>query len=295
MIGRATSRFAASPSPTARPTCSTSRPRGRAGEFLVLLGPSGCGKSTLLNAIAGLPEVDDGEIWIGGRNVTWLEPKDRGIAMVFQSYALYPRMNVRAQPLLRSAGLRGTPRAEIERRVARGGRDAADRRPARSPAGGALGRPAPARRNRPRVGARRRRVSVRRAAVESRRPAAQPNCASRSSVCISGWAATMIYVTHDQIEALTLADRIAVMKDRTFQQIGTPQEIYLRPVNRFVADLRGLAGDELRARPYRGRRRACVSLGFASAAGAGLQVRACAGRWGAGGTRHPARAYRPGA
>src|SRR5215472_8440415 len=85
-------------------------------EFLVLLGPSGCGKSTLLNAIAGLTEVDDGEIWIGDRNVTWLEPKDRGIAMVFQSYALYPRMNVRANL---SFGLRvaGTPRAEIERRI----------------------------------------------------------------------------------------------------------------------------------------------------------------------------------
>src|SRR5215471_8083024 len=85
-------------------------------EFLVLLGPSGCGKSTLLNAIAGLTEIDDGEIWIGGRNVTWEEPKDRGIAMVFQSYALYPRMSVRANL---SFGLRvmGTPRIEIERRV----------------------------------------------------------------------------------------------------------------------------------------------------------------------------------
>ena len=85
-------------------------------EFLVLLGPSGCGKSTLLNAIAGLTEVDDGEIWIGDRNVTWEEPKDRGIAMVFQSYALYPRMNVRANL---SFGLKVArmPRAEIDRRV----------------------------------------------------------------------------------------------------------------------------------------------------------------------------------
>src|SRR5262252_10788256 len=87
-------------------------------EFLVLLGPSGCGKSTLLNAIAGLTEVDDGEIWIGGRNVTWDEPKDRGIAMVFQSYALYPRMSVRSNL---SFGLRvnGTVRAEIDRRINR--------------------------------------------------------------------------------------------------------------------------------------------------------------------------------
>ena len=90
-------------------------------EFLVLLGPSGCGKSTLLNAIAGLTEVDQGEIWIGGRNVTWMEPKDRGIAMVFQSYALYPRMSVRGNM---SFGLKvaGLKRADIERRVA----DAAD-------------------------------------------------------------------------------------------------------------------------------------------------------------------------
>src|SRR6476646_10803353 len=87
------------------------------GEFLVLLGPSGCGKSTLLNAIAGLLDVETGQIWIGGRNVTWEEPKDRGIAMVFQSYALYPRMNVRENM---SFGLKlaKTPRAEIERRVA---------------------------------------------------------------------------------------------------------------------------------------------------------------------------------
>src|SRR3954453_13251145 len=87
------------------------------GEFLVLLGPSGCGKSTLLNAIAGLLEVDAGQIWIGERNVTWEEPKDRGIAMVFQSYALYPRMSVRENL---SVGLRmaKTPRPEIERRGA---------------------------------------------------------------------------------------------------------------------------------------------------------------------------------
>src|SRR4051812_39951559 len=90
------------------------------GEFLVLLGPSGCGKSTLLNAVAGLTEVDAGEIWIGGRNVTWEEPKDRGIAMVFQSYALYPRMSVRRNM---SFGLQVArmPKADIERRV----RDAA--------------------------------------------------------------------------------------------------------------------------------------------------------------------------
>src|SRR3974390_1589756 len=107
---------------------------GGQSEFLVLLGPSGCGKSTLLNAVAGLTEVDDGEIWIGDRNVTWLEPKDRDIAMVFQSYALYPRMSVRGNL---SFGLRvaGTARAEIERRINRAAAtlqigDLLDRRPA---------------------------------------------------------------------------------------------------------------------------------------------------------------------
>src|SRR4051794_21422027 len=90
------------------------------GEFLVLLGPSGCGKSTLLNAIAGLLEVEAGQIWIGGRNVTWEEPKDRGIAMVFQSYALYPRMSVR-QNLSFGLRMARTPAAEIERRGERGG------------------------------------------------------------------------------------------------------------------------------------------------------------------------------
>src|SRR5215218_9666256 len=87
------------------------------GEFLVLLGPSGCGKSTLLNAVAGLLEVDTGQVWIAGRNVTWEEPKDRGIAMVFQSYALYPRMSVR-QNLSFGLKMAKTPKPEIERKVA---------------------------------------------------------------------------------------------------------------------------------------------------------------------------------
>src|ERR671917_786396 len=87
------------------------------GEFIVLLGPSGCGKSTLLNAIAGLLEVETGQIWIDGKNVTWEEPKDRGIAMVFQSYALYPRMSVR-QNLSFGLRMAKTPKAEIERKVA---------------------------------------------------------------------------------------------------------------------------------------------------------------------------------
>ena len=140
------------------------------GELLVLLGPSGCGKSTLLNAIAGLLEVETGQIWIGDRNVTWEEPKDRGIAMVFQSYALYPRMNVRGNL---SFGLKmaKTPKAEIERRVAQAAAMLHIEAAARPPARPALGRPAPARGDRACAGARRRRVPVRRAVVQPRRPA----------------------------------------------------------------------------------------------------------------------------
>jgi multiple sugar transport system ATP-binding protein len=206
-------------------------------EFLVLLGPSGCGKSTLLNAIAGLTEVDAGQIWIGGRNVTWLEPKDRGIAMVFQSYALYPRMSVRGNL---SFGLRvaGMKRAEIDRRVARAAEmlrigELLDRKPA------ALS------------GGQRQRVAIGRALVRDAgvflfdEPLSNLDAQLRAELRVeikrlhAQLNATMIYVTHDQIEALTLADRIAVMRDRRIQQIGTPQEVYQRPANRFVATFVG--------------------------------------------------------
>jgi multiple sugar transport system ATP-binding protein len=206
-------------------------------EFLVLLGPSGCGKSTLLNAIAGLAEIDDGEIWIGDRNVTWEEPKDRGIAMVFQSYALYPRMSVRSNL---SFGLRVArmKRSEIDRRVAMAAEllqitELLDRRPAEL------------------SGGQRQRVAIGRALVRDAgvflfdEPLSNLDAQLRAELRVEikrlhqSLGATMIYVTHDQIEALTLADRIAVMKDRRFQQIGTPQEIYLRPVNRFVATFVG--------------------------------------------------------
>jgi multiple sugar transport system ATP-binding protein len=206
-------------------------------EFIVLLGPSGCGKSTLLNAIAGLIELRAGQIWIGGNNVTWEEPKDRGIAMVFQSYALYPRMTVRGNM---SFGLKvaGMPAAEIARRV-----DAAaamlqitsllDRRPAEL------------------SGGQRQRVAIGRAVVRDAgvylfdEPLSNLDAQLRAELRVEikrlhqRLAATMIYVTHDQIEALTLADRIAVMKDRVIQQLGTPQEIYRRPANRFVASFVG--------------------------------------------------------
>jgi multiple sugar transport system ATP-binding protein len=206
-------------------------------EFLVLLGPSGCGKSTLLNAVAGLAEVEDGEVWIGGRNVTWLQPSQRGIAMVFQSYALYPRMTVRGNL---SFGLKvaRTPRPEIERRVAHAAgllhiEDLLDRRP------GELS------------GGQRQRVAIGRALVRDvgvflfDEPLSNLDAQLRAELRVeikrlhARLGATMIYVTHDQIEALTLADRIAVMRDRRIQQIGTPTEIYQRPANRFVATFVG--------------------------------------------------------
>jgi multiple sugar transport system ATP-binding protein len=206
-------------------------------ELLVLLGPSGCGKSTLLNAVAGLVEVDAGQIWIGSRNVTWDEPKDRGIAMVFQSYALYPRMSVRGNL---SFGLRVArmPAAEIERRVLAVAEmlkigDLLDRRPAQL------------------SGGQRQRVAIGRALVREvgvylfDEPLSNLDAQLRAELRVEikrlhqRLGATMIYVTHDQIEALTLADRIAVMKDRAIQQLGDPQSIYLKPANRFVAGFVG--------------------------------------------------------
>ncbi len=206
-------------------------------EFIVLLGPSGCGKSTLLNAIAGLLDIRDGEIWIGGRNVTWEEPKDRGIAMVFQSYALYPRMSVRENM---SFGLRvaGAPQAEIDARVAEAAQmlrltELLDRKPA------ALS------------GGQRQRVAIGRALVRKAgvylfdEPLSNLDAQLRAELRVEikrlhvRFGSTMIYVTHDQIEALTLADRIAVMQGGVIQQLDTPQAIYRRPANRFVASFVG--------------------------------------------------------
>jgi multiple sugar transport system ATP-binding protein len=208
------------------------------GEFIVLLGPSGCGKSTLLNAIAGLLEVGSGQIWIGERNVTWEEPKDRGIAMVFQSYALYPRMSVRENM---SFGLKmaKTPKAEIERKVAHAAallqiEPLLDRRPDQL------------------SGGQRQRVAIGRALVRDAavflfdEPLSNLDAQLRSELRVEIkrlharlGSTTMIYVTHDQIEALTLADRIAVMKDQRIQQLGTPAEIYSQPANIFVAGFVG--------------------------------------------------------
>jgi multiple sugar transport system ATP-binding protein len=206
-------------------------------EFLVLLGPSGCGKSTLLNAIAGLQDITTGEVWISGRNVTWEEPKDRGIGMVFQSYALYPRMTVRKNL---SFGLRvaGLPKDEIESRI---GRTAAllqlegllDRRPAEL------------------SGGQRQRVAIGRALVRQvdvflfDEPLSNLDAKLRNELRVEikklhqSLGNTMIYVTHDQVEALTLADRIAIMKDGVIQQLASPAEIYHRPAGLFVAGFIG--------------------------------------------------------
>ena len=203
------------------------------GQFLVLLGPSGCGKSTLLNAMAGLQDVTSGQIWIGGRNVTWAEPKDRGIAMVFQSYALYPKMSVRENL---SFGLRvaGVGKEEIEQRVKRAAETLQlgamlDRRPAELSGG---------QRQRVAIG----RVLVRDAQVflfdePLSNLDAQLRVELRREIkrLHRSLGATSIYVTHDQVEALTLADRIAVMNKGRIEQLGSPAEIYERPSTRYVA------------------------------------------------------------
>jgi multiple sugar transport system ATP-binding protein len=208
------------------------------GEFIVLLGPSGCGKSTLLNAIAGLLDVADGQIWINGKNVTWEEPKDRGIAMVFQSYALYPRMSVRENM---SFGLKmaKTPKPEIEKRVNRAAEilqitPLLDRRPDQL------------------SGGQRQRVAIGRALVRDAavflfdEPLSNLDAKLRNELRVEIkrlharlGKTTMVYVTHDQIEAMTLADRIVVMKEQKIQQIGSPDEIYHRPANLFVAGFVG--------------------------------------------------------
>jgi multiple sugar transport system ATP-binding protein len=207
------------------------------GEFLVLLGPSGCGKSTLLNCIAGLLDVSDGQIFINGWNVTWEEPKDRHIGMVFQSYALYPQMSVRRNL---GFGLRSArvPRAEIEERIARTAEilqiePLLDRKPSQL------------------SGGQRQRVAIGRALVRDvdvflfDEPLSNLDAKLRSELRVEikrlhqKLGNTMVYVTHDQVEAMTLADRIAVMKNGEIQQLGTPLAIYGRPVNRFVAGFIG--------------------------------------------------------
>jgi len=203
------------------------------GEFIVLVGPSGCGKTTLLRCIAGLEDVSDGAIFIGERDVTDVAAKQRDIAMVFQNYALYPHMNVRRN-LAFGLKVRGTPRKEIAARIAQAARllgleELMDRRPL------ALS------------GGQRQRVAMGRAIV--RRPAVflmdEPlsNLDAKLRVRVRADLArlheqlgvTTVYVTHDQVEAMTLGQRAAVMRDGRIQQVDTPQGLYWSPVNLFVA------------------------------------------------------------
>jgi multiple sugar transport system ATP-binding protein len=207
------------------------------GEFLVLLGPSGCGKSTLLHAIAGLLEASDGRIDIGGRDVTWADPKDRSIGMVFQSYALYPTMNVERNM---SFGLRinGVPKREIARRVDRAASmlhltELLTRKPSQL------------------SGGQRQRVAIGRALVREAKVFLFDEPLSNLDAKLRGElrrelkqlhqdiGSTMIYVTHDQVEAMTLAHRVAVMREGEIQQIDTPSNVYARPANMFVAGFLG--------------------------------------------------------
>jgi len=206
-------------------------------EFVVLVGPSGCGKSTTLRMIAGLEEISRGNIYIDGRKVNDVPPKDRDIAMVFQNYALYPHMTV-YNNMAFGLKLRKYPKAEIHQRVMEaadilGIADYLERKPK------ALS------------GGQRQRVAVGRAIV--RKPKAflfdeplsnldakmRVQMRAEISKLHSSLQSTMIYVTHDQIEAMTMGDRIVVMKDGWIQQVDTPLNIYNHPANRFVAGFIG--------------------------------------------------------
>jgi len=207
------------------------------GEFLVLVGPSGCGKSTLLNCIAGLEPISGGAIRIAGQDMTHVSPKDRNIAMVFQSYALYPTMTV-AKNITFGMQVRGVDKATQAAKLAEVARQLQieallQRRP------GQLS------------GGQRQRVAMGRALV--RDPAlflfdeplsnldAKLRVEMRTEIkrLHQDLGASMVYVTHDQIEAMTLATKIVVMKGGVIQQVGTPAEIYTRPANTFVADFMG--------------------------------------------------------
>ncbi|WP_418641498.1 ABC transporter ATP-binding protein [Vibrio chaetopteri] len=207
------------------------------GEFLVLLGPSGCGKSTLLNAIGGLIDTSGGSIHFDGKDVTWADPKDRGIGMVFQSYALYPTMSVEKNM---SFGLRiaGIDKETINKKVAWAAK---------------LLQLEPLLKRKPSAlsGGQRQRVAIGRALVRDAdiylfdEPLSNLDAKLRAELRLEikklhkTLNATMIYVTHDQIEALTLADRIAVMKDGIIQQLDSPHNVYNKPQNLFVATFLG--------------------------------------------------------
>ncbi|MBK6911543.1 MAG: sn-glycerol-3-phosphate ABC transporter ATP-binding protein UgpC [bacterium] len=209
----------------------------REDEFVVLVGPSGCGKSTILRTIAGLETPSAGEVWIGGRNITDVHPRDRDIAMVFQSYALYPHLSV-YDNMAFGLKMRKVATEEIDRRVKEAAQffelsDLLQRKPKQL------------------SGGQRQRVALGRAVV--RHPSAflfdeplsnldaklRAHTRTEISRLHKRLKTAMVYVTHDQIEAMTLGERIVVLKDGVIQQIDTPLNVYRRPSNKFVAGFIG--------------------------------------------------------
>jgi ABC-type sugar transport system ATPase subunit len=207
------------------------------GEFVVLVGPSGCGKSTLLRIIAGLEEVNEGEVYIGGQLMNEIDPAKRGVAMVFQSYALYPHMSV-ADNMGFGLRMAGRPKQEIRERVTR----AAE-----------ILHLTPYLKRRPKElsGGQKQRVAIGRAIVREPEiflfdePLSNLDAELRVQMRIelsklhSSLQTTMVYVTHDQVEAMTLAEKIVVLNDGKIEQIGSPRDLYSRPANLFVAGFIG--------------------------------------------------------
>ncbi|MEZ2131471.1 MULTISPECIES: sn-glycerol-3-phosphate import ATP-binding protein UgpC [unclassified Sinorhizobium] len=209
----------------------------RSGEFVVILGPSGCGKSTLLRMIAGLEDISSGEIAIDGKVVNQLEPRERGCAMVFQNYALYPHMDVAAN-MGYALKVAGVPRAERDRRIKETARivgleDYLDRKPAQL------------------SGGQRQRVAMGRAIIREPKvflfdePLSNLDAKLRVQMRVEirrlhkRLSATSVFVTHDQVEAMTLADKLVVMNKGNVEQVGTPLEIYNQPRTRFVGSFIG--------------------------------------------------------
>ena len=207
------------------------------GEFVVFVGPSGCGKSTLLRVIAGLEDATSGEVFIGGQQVNHVPPSKRGIAMVFQTYALYPHLNVRNNMSL-ALKQEKVPKEQIAERVKEASRmlkldDYLDRYPSEL------------------SGGQRQRVAIGRAIVRKPKlflldePLSNLDAALRMNTRVEianlhkQLSASMIYVTHDQTEAMTLADKIVVLRDGKVEQVGSPMELYNKPANKFVAGFLG--------------------------------------------------------
>jgi sn-glycerol 3-phosphate transport system ATP-binding protein len=251
----------------------------RNGEFVVILGPSGCGKSTLLRMIAGLEEITGGEIAIAGRRVNELEPRERGCAMVFQNYALYPHMSVADNMgyALKVAGMKKAERMAKVREVARiiGLEDFLDRKP------GQLS------------GGQRQRVAMGRAIVREPKvflfdePLSNLDAKLRVQMRVEirrlhkRLKATSIFVTHDQVEAMTMADRLVIMNKGHVEQVGTPNEVYDAPASRFVGEfigsppmsfLEGEVGEHGRVRVEGGRTLPFDATAFDAAPGQGVHV-----------------------